>query len=223
MSHKNQIALIVLLVLLVLLLMLAIYFYCFRYKNQNNINALLQDKKELTSANKRLEQSYNKLLEKYKSLILAYISEKRAALEKAGELNDMIIITLIEAMSERLQKIHDDEGIEHDPEYVITEVSNWLVWMQGGAVQLLDRSMQAVENNERFLSKEFAEQLSLSRVSNTVKEEIKSSKSKRGLSNSCACFCSQSEPEPEPEPQPQPQVQGVQVDHGNQQDNQGVD
>ncbi|UKC53507.1 hypothetical protein [Ehrlichia canis] len=223
MSDKNQIMLLVLLVLLVLLLILAIYFYCFRYKNQDNINALLQDKEELSLHCQVLAEKYNKLLGEYKNVILAYIKEKKSALEKAGELNDNIISTLSEALVGSLQQIHEDEGIEHDPESIIADVVAWLTSMKIYSIRLLDRSMQIIELNERVLAGEFSNQLSLALLSRNIIEGIKTSKSKRGLGSffagCCACFRSQSEPEPEPEPQPQLQVQDVQVDHNNERDN----
>nr|WP_158648582.1 hypothetical protein [Ehrlichia canis] len=223
MSDKNQIMLLVLLVLLVLLLILAIYFYCFRYKNQDNINALLQDKEELSLHCQVLAEKYNKLLGEYKNVILAYIKEKKSALEKAGELNDKIISTLSEALVGSLQQIHEDEGIEHDPESIIADVVAWLTSMKIYSIRLLDRSMQIIELNERVLAGEFSNQLSLALLSRNIIEGIKTSKSKRGLGSffagCCACFRSQSEPEPEPEPQPQLQVQDVQVDHNNERDN----
>ncbi|AUO54507.1 hypothetical protein C1I72_01130 [Ehrlichia canis] len=222
-SDKNQIMLLVLLVLLVLLLILAIYFYCFRYKNQDNINALLQDKEELSLHCQVLAEKYNKLLGEYKNVILAYIKEKKSALEKAGELNDKIISTLSEALVGSLQQIHEDEGIEHDPESIIADVVAWLTSMKIYSIRLLDRSMQIIELNERVLAGEFSNQLSLALLSRNIIEGIKTSKSKRGLGSffagCCACFRSQSEPEPEPEPQPQLQVQDVQVDHNNERDN----
>lgn len=222
-SDKNQIMLLVLLVLLVLLLILAIYFYCFRYKNQGNINALLQDKEELSLHCQVLAEKYNKLLGEYKNVILAYISEKKSSLEKAGELNDTIMSAISEALIGSLQKIHEDEGIEHDPESIIAGVVAWLTSVRIYSMQLLDGSMQMVEQSEKALAGEFSSQLSLALLSKNIRKGINTSKSKRGLSSfcagCCACFRSQSEPEPEPEPQPQLQVQDVQVDHNNERDN----